>query len=283
MFDLEPLLPDDPSRDFCLWDYPRRAVTRPQARMSAFLWAALNEMQAPAQWKTMLLALRAELGVGEVVWGIKQAADGISLELYFYDYQRLARTKDLARILRVLAPWLGCDLTAPAGVPWFMVSLDLDARTKVESRITALDFYLGNPGAALSAGMSYRLTDTSYTLRNIYNFFDARREGPQIRRKITESARLDLTRFNLSSLAWPAYAGAASVVVANKHAQDGLYFTRLDTRALQDFLTRFTHPQVFSTLLQSGHFDCHLFDIGIDFAMIEGEMTFPKTAFYGLL
>lgn len=279
----EPALGGDPSRDFCLWDYPKRQATGPQARSANLLWHALDLMNAPPDWHDMLRHLRRSLGVGETVWGIKQADGQLSIELYFYDYKRLQRTKDLGRILDALAPWLGCDLAAPVGVPWFMVSFDLDQALMQSRKIPALDFYLGSPGAALSAGISYRRCVESYEMRNLYNFFDARREGPEIRRKIMESAHLDLSQLAEGALAWPEFSGAASVVVANKRAQDGLYFTRLSPQALGAFLHRFDYPDSFGKMLATGAFDMHLFDIGVDFTMQNGALVFPKTAFYGLL
>lgn len=282
-FPFEPALGGDPSRDFCLWDYPKRQANGPQVRSANLLWYALELMDAPSEWHDMLRHLRRELGVGETVWGIKWAHSTLSIELYFYDYKRLQRTKGLDRILGALGPWLRCDLVTPQGVPWFMVSLDLDRDLMGTGLIPALDFYLGSPGAALSAGISYRLTSDSYQMRNLYNFFDARNEGPAIRRKIMESAHLDITRLDPAALAWPEFAGAASVVVANKRDQDGLYFTRLDRRALTAFLELFDYPKGFAALLETGAFDMHLFDIGVDFTMKDGALRFPKTAFYGLL
>ncbi len=277
--------PGDAYRDFCLWDYAPAAAPEGKLRAAGLLWEALAYMQAPAFFAEALHGLRAEFGQGAVVWGLKHAAGAVSLELYFYDYARLDRQVSIERIRQALSPWIECDVPAPPGCPYFMVSLDLDAQVAASRRIPALNVYLGNPGSSVSSGMSCEVTAAGIEMRNIYNFFDADNEGTAIRRKIVESARLDLRHYRHSMLLWPEMAGTKTVVVANKRAADGLYYTRLRVGQLLWFLRRtgFPEPLVAAIESRAGRLDHLLFDGGFDFRMAEGRMEITKSAYYALL
>lgn len=285
MFQPDPALPGDLCRDFCLWDYAPVAPMTGRWHGATLLWQALQAMQAPPFFRQMLLALRRDLGRGSTVWGIKQAGNSLSVELYFYDYARMARKVSVERVLDILRPFVACDLPLPPASPYFMFSLDLDAALASSRRIGAVNLYLGNPGSRVSSGMSCEVTATGTELRNIYNFFDANRDGADIRRKITESARLDLRHYRQEMLLWRELAGAAVVVVANKRAADGLYYTRLRTDQLLWFLRRMGfHPGLTGFLAENEDRFAHLlFDVGFDYHMTGDGMQIPKHAFYGLL
>lgn len=281
----EPSAPGDAYRDFCLWDYAPAAPPEGKLRAAGLLWEALAHMQAPPFFAEALRALRAALGQGAVVWGLKHAAGTISLELYFYDYARMERRVSIERILRILSPWIACEVPAPPGCPYFMVSLDLDAQVAASRRIPALNVYLGNPGSSVSSGMSCEVTADGIELRNIYNFFDANNEGSAIRRKIVESARLDLRHYRHDMLLWPEMAGCRTVVVANKRTADGLYYTRLRVGQLLWFLRRcgFPAPLVAAIEARRDRLDHLLFDGGFDFRMVGSRMEITKSAYYALL
>lgn len=281
----EATAPTDAYRDFCLWDYAPAAAPQGRLRAASLLWEALDHMRAPPFFAEALRALREEFGQGAVVWGLKHAAGQTSLELYFYDYARLDRQVSIERILRTLSPWIGCDVPPPPGCPYFMVSLDLDAAVAASRRIPALNVYLGNPGSAVSSGMSCEVTAAGIEMRNIYNFFDAGSEGTAIRRKIVESARLDLRHYRHDMLLWPEMAGTRTIVVANKRAADGLYYTRLRVGQLLWFLRRtgFPAPLVAGIESRRDRLDHLLFDGGFDFRMAGGRIEILKSAYYALL
>lgn len=281
----EPTAPGDAYRDFCLWDYVPAVPPEGKLRAASLLWEALAHMQAPPFFAEALRGLRAALGQGAVVWGLKHAAGALSLELYFYDYARLERQVSIERILQILSPWIGCEVPPPPGCPYFMVSLDLDAQVAASRRIPALNVYLGNPGSSVSSGMSCEVTADGIELRNIYNFFDADNEGTAIRRKIVESARLDLRHYRHDMLLWPEMAGTKTVVVANKRAADGLYYTRLRVGQLLWFLRRtgFPAPLIAGIEARRDRLDHLLFDGGFDFSMAGGRMQILKSAYYALL
>lgn len=280
----EPAGPGDAYRDFCLWDYAPVAAPEGKLRAAGLLWEALEHMRAPPFFAEALHALREALGQGAVVWGLKHAAGTVSLELYFYDYARLERQVSIERILQILSPWIACDVTPPPGCPYFMVSLDLDAQVAASRRIPALNVYLGNPGSSVSSGMSCEVTGQGIELRNIYNFFDANNEGTAIRRKIVESARLDLRHYRHDMLLWPEMAGCRTVVVANKRVADGLYYTRLRVGQLLWFLRRtgFPAPLIAGIESRRDRLDHLLFDGGFDFCMAGGRMEILKSAYYAL-
>ena len=283
---LEWSAPGDAYRDYCLWDYPAQAPTEGKLRQSSLLWQSFDALGAPPDLRRMVEALRLELGPFNVSWGVKLIGGRFSWELYFYDYERLARTVSIERVLRTLAPYARCGLSLPAERPYFMFSIDLDAELGEGRRdIDELSVYIGNPGSSVSSGLCYQLSASGLRLDNLYHFFDASRELEEIAAKVACSSHLDLKGLPIDRILWPELRDCGTIVVANKKHNDGVYFSRISIDQLILFVTRLDYPQSirdFLTLNRS-RLDHLLYDVGIDYLMVDGRVEVIKSAYYGLV
>ncbi|WP_293799996.1 hypothetical protein [uncultured Bosea sp.] len=277
--------PGDRYADYCLWDYEPLGPTTGRLRPSTLLWHSLAAAHAPDGLVAICDTLRAGLGAGQTVWGAKHAGGTVSWELYFYDYARLSRTVSLGRIAAILSPLVSCSLRDPAQTPYFMLSLDLDTALGAGRRgIDAASLYIGNPGSAVSSGLSYALTPEGLLFDNLYAFFDARRERDAIREKIACSTYLDPS-VAIDDILWPELMDCAVIVVANKRRCDGIYFSRIGVDKLLLFMERLAYPNDVIRFIRDNRsrLDHLLFDVGIDYQMVDGRLTVAKSAYYGLL
>jgi hypothetical protein len=167
-----------------------------------------------------------------------------------------------------------------------MFSLDLDdALARGERSLDRLNIYVGNPGSSVSSGLSYGLTADGLVFDNLYSFFDAARERDAIAAKAACSAHFDLLVLDLDAILWPELMRCGVVVVANKRLCDGVYFSRVGIDGLIAFLDRLAYPPAIRDFVHSERrrLSHLLFDVGIDYAMIDGRLTVTKSAYYGLL
>lgn len=274
---------DDQLADFCLWPYEPLAPTAGGLRSEAVLWAAAQLDPAGATLSAAIRALQAELGRGQTVWGIKQAAGRLSYELYFYDYARAERRVSLQRVLACLAPMAPSQLSIPDGRPYFMFSIDvepgwLEARRPIDE----VNLYFGNPSSDLSSGLSYRLTEQGLEFANLYHFFHSREDAVALRRKLVTSARLDDAEAVADRLLDRHQLGVVTVI-ANKRRSDGIYYSRVRAAQMAAFIADHHYPLPLVRFVQA-HFNRfqHLyFDLGVDYAMVDGRVEVLKTAIYG--
>ncbi len=275
----------DPALDFCLWPYdPPRPPAAGALRSEALLHASFAAAGAPAAMAGLVDRLRDRWGPFATVWGMKWGPAGASWEFYFYDYDRERRRHGIADFRDATAGLIRCDLPVPDHIPYFMFSVEIGAAHLAGAPLDQIDLYIGNPGSTVSSGICYGLTAAGRQMRNFYFFFDAAREAGAIRDKLTESAHLDLRRLDLDALLWPEMAGARTVVVANKQARDGLYFSRIGVDALAVFLRRLTFPAPLIDYLERnrGALAHHLFDVGWDYDVAaDGGIVPVKGSIYG--
>lgn len=272
--------------DYCLWDYRPIASPIGKLRCANLLWCAIDAGAGGPMLKALCLALREALGPFRTVFGVKQCAGRLSLELYFYDYARLEREVSITRVLKILSPFVACPLAYSERRPYFMFSLDLDEAVASGQRpLDLINIYIGNPGSSVSSGICYELSPTALRLANFYFFFTARKEMDQIAAKIGCSAHHDLPDLPLSAILRPELLDCEVVVVANKKFHDGVYFSRVKIDALTDFLHREGFPSNLVAFAREhrDRLDHMLYDIGIDYAVEDGGVRVLKTAFYGLL
>ncbi|MCJ2038376.1 hypothetical protein MKK55_05305 [Methylobacterium sp. J-059] len=284
--DLEFAAPGDPARDYCLWDYRPPAPAAGKLRSASLLWHAFRTAGADPRLAAMSRTLRTGLGPFRTVWGVKRIGDAFSWEYYFYDYARLARQVSVARVLAILAPHARSPLTDPSLRPYFMFSLDLDDALACGARaIDALNLYVGNPGSTVSSGIAYTMTADAMRLDNFYFFFDAARERQAICAKVATSAHLDLPSLDLDEILWPSLARCGTIVVANKTLNDGVYFSRISIGQFIAFLERLDYPEATRRFVTDNRarLDHLLFDVGIDYAVIDGRICVVKSAYYGIL
>lgn len=277
--------PGDRLADFCLWPYEPLAPLTGRLRSEAVMWAALALDPHGHHLGAVADALVAGLGRGQTVWGLKQVGDRLTWEFYFYDYARLERSVSLERVLAILGPFAPSDLFVAADRPYFMVSIDLDpAALAVRAPIEEVSLYVGNPGSEVSSGLSYRLTRQGLQFANLYHFFDTARHDAEVRQKLVTSIHLPADPQLADRLLAPGLRGEVTVV-ANKRASDGLYHSRVRAPQLADFLRLHDYPAALVQFVRShlGRLDHLYFDLGLDYAMVEGEVRVLKTAIYGLL
>lgn len=274
---------DDRLADFCLWPYEPLAPTAGGLRSEAVLWAAAQLDPAGTMLTEVIRALQHELGRGQVVWGIKQADGRLSFELYFYDYARAARRVSLQRVLACLAPFAPSQLSIPDGRPYFMFSIDLEPQWLAARRaIEEVNLYFGNPSSDLSSGLSYRLCADGLEFANLYHFFHTREDAVALRRKLVTSARLDDAEGTADGLLDPGKLGVVTVI-ANKRHSDGIYYSRVRAAQMAAFIVEHHYPHPLVRFVQT-HLNRlqHLyFDLGVDYAMVDGRLEVNKTAIYG--
>ncbi|MEA1831388.1 hypothetical protein U8607_04760 [Methylobacterium durans] len=278
--------PGDRYADYCLWDYEPLGPTVGRLRQSTLLWHSLASAGAHPRLFAICDALRAGLGPGHSVWGAKRRGDVTTWEFYFYDYARLDRAVSIARVLALLAPFANSDLTDPEARPYFMFSLDLDeALARGERGLDQINVYVGNPGSSVSSGLSYAMTREGLRFDNLYSFFDAATEREAIRAKTACSAHLDLPGLDLDAILWPELMGCRTVVVANKRLCEGVYFSRIGIDPLILALERLAYPPDLVAFLRDERrrLSHLLFDVGIDYAVVDGRPRVTKSAYYGLL
>ncbi|GLS43624.1 hypothetical protein [Methylobacterium brachythecii] len=283
---LELTVPGDRYADYCLWDYQPVGPTAGRLRQASLLWHSFSVAGADARLYALCDALRAGLGPGQSVWGAKMRDGVTTWEFYFYDYARLERSVSIERVLAILAPFALCALRYSGTRPYFMFSLDLDdALVRGERGLERINVYIGNPGSSVSSGLCYGLTAATLVLDNLYSFFDATNEREAIAAKAACSAHLDLPNLDLDAILWPELMSCGVVVIANKRLCDGVYFSRIGVDRLLFFLDRLDYPTEIRDFVREERrrLSHLLFDVGIDYAVIEGRLTITKSAYYGLL
>ncbi|MEP6563581.1 MAG: hypothetical protein ABJB10_00495 [Mesorhizobium sp.] len=278
--------PDDPQLDYCLWPYKPVAATAGKLRSSTLLWQSFDVLGAPPLLGEMVRAVSAEIGPLRTVWGVKQKGADFSWELYFYDYERLERQVSIERVLDALAPFAASTLALSPKRPYFMFSLDLDAALGERKRgIEEISVYLGNPSSVVSSGLCYQLSSSGLRFDNLYYFFDAKDDWEDIVGKVAASAHLDLDGLDVSSILWPELCDCGIIVVANKKYNDGVYFSRIRIDQLIWFVEKLGYPDAILDFLVAhrARLDHMLYDVGIDYRMIDGRLEVLKSAYYGVV
>lgn len=275
----------DPPLDYCLWPYPHPSPAAGKYRSYNLL---LNSFQTagidPACTEANDM-LRDGLGAFQTVWGVKWAEGKLGWEYYFYDYQRMERTRSIEKVLAALAPRIDCPLQYSGDHPYFMFSIDFDEDTFLgRKNIEDINVYIGNPGSNVSSGISYILDDRGLTLGNLYYFFKAREEKEDVFNKVACSAHLALREFNLYDVLWPEMLDCQTIVVANKRRNDSVYFSRITIEQLLFFLIRMNYPKPIVDYVSENRDKLNhlLYDVGIDYIMRDGRIVILKSGYYGV-
>ncbi|MGB0497336.1 MAG: hypothetical protein ACPGID_03270 [Rubricella sp.] len=282
---IERARPSDPHRDYCLWDYEPPQSRLPGAlRTSAllyqsFAWAGVSERMI-----ALTDAIRGCLGPFNTVFGVKWAGGRMSWEFYVYDYARQERRVSLKTFSEALKPHLRLPACLPDQQPYFMFSIEVDEAVLAAGKLDLIDIYIGIPGATVSAGMCYGVTDEAVELRNLYHFYDAARDGEAILHNLYSSIHVP-PDVPPERFLWPEMQGVQTIVVGTKRFNDGLYFSRISVEQLLFGLRRLEFPAPIVTYLEENRdrFAHYLFDLGYDY-LVEGDAVKPiKGSFYGLL
>ncbi len=283
---LEWTTPSDRYFDYCLWNYSPVAPTTGKLRSASLLWQSFEALGAPPRLAEMVRAIRREIGLLRIVWGVKQFGDRYSWELYFYDYGRLEREVSIERVLGALEPFTQSELGLSPNRPYFMFSIDLDYELGVGRRgIDEISVYLGNPSGMVSSGLCYQLSKSGLRFDNLYYFFDRKQNWEDIVGKVATSAHLDLAGLDPSAILWPELCDCGIVVVANKKHNDGVYFSRIRADKLVWFVEKLGYPPEIRKFINGNvnRLDHMLYDVGIDYRMIDGRIEILKSAYYGIV
>lgn len=277
---------EDPSLDYCLWQYePRRGLRTGDIRKSTLLGASIANLQMSTKMKFLIDAIQLCFGVWRTVFGIKWDGGRLSWELYFYDYERWARHRGMRDFVEATADILNVTAPTSDSLPYFMFSVEFDERHVINKRpINQFDIYMGLPDGGVSAGACYGLTQAGFELRNVYHFYDAQNQTQDARERACATVRFDARVLDLSQLFWPELSCAQVIVVANKRYSDALYFSRIEICALEYFLGRLQFPEHICRFVAQNRekLSHHLFDVGFDYVVEGGTVRCTKGSFYGV-
>ena len=279
----------DPSRNYCLWSYPRPSPAEDKFRAINLLLHAFEQAGALQGGRAIVEAIRDEIGPFQTVFGIKLIEGHLAWEFYFYDYQRRGRSVSMTRVLAAIRPFLAVDFIPDENVPYFMFSIDIDpgkdAATEQAARaLEVVHAYIGNPGSTVSSGIAYAVRAGSIRLENFYFFFDAAGQRAEVADKIASSPHFDATQLSIDAVLLPEVRECRTICVANKQLGDCIYFSGIDVDQLVWFLTRFGYPLplVDFVMANRGNLDHLLFDVGFDYCAENGGVRVLKSGYYGV-
>ncbi len=270
--------------NYCLWEYRPDVPFANKLRSSNLLYSSFDCAGADERMCDIVRAIRAEIGAGLAVWGVKQAEGKIGWEYYFYDYRRRERTRSASRILKAMNPLVRCDLTVNENLHYFMFSIDI--RGELVSGAASLDeihLYIGNPGSSVSSGICYSLSPGGARLENFYFFFDPQRHRDDIIAKIRCSAHIDAAAVDIDRILWPELKECRTICLANKQRSDCIYFSGIRIDQLIFFLERMNYPSGIRSFVEDRRpaLDHLLYDVGFDYRMDGGGLSIRKSGYYG--
>lgn len=275
----------DPHRNYCLWQYHPAAPAEDKFRAVNLLYQSFELAGADARLYDMVDAIRDAIGPFQTVFGIKLIGGRLGWEYYFYDYRRRERQVSISKVIEALRPFARCDIRPNESLPYFMFSIDVDSALARGARaLDVVHMYLGNPGSTVSSGIAYALRPGGSTLENFYFFFDAKTQLEDAASKIFCSPHVDPATIRPEGILLPELRGCHTICVANKQANDCVYFSGVDVGQLQFFLERIGYPPEIRALVREhrASLDHLLYDVGIDYRIEGGEMRVLKSGYYGV-
>lgn len=275
----------DPHVNYCLWQYHAAAPAEDKFRAVNLLYHsfALGGMGERAY--AMVQAIRDAIGPFRTVFGIKLIDGRLGWEYYFYDYARREREVSISRLIAALQPFAACAIRPNESLPYFMFSLDVDDALAAGRRgLDVVHMYLGNPGSAVSSGVAYALRPDAATLENYYFFFDAKSQLQAAADKIFCSPYVDPARVAVDTILLPELRDCHTICVANKQRNDCVYFSGVSVDQLIYFLERVGYPREIRAMVRDNrtNLDHLLYDVGIDYRIVDGEMQVLKSGYYGV-
>lgn len=275
----------DPSLNYCLWDYPAPAPAEDKFRSVNLLFQSFDHAGVDARAFDVVEALRDGIGPFRTVFGTKLIGQRLGWEFYFYDYKRRQREVSITRVLDALRPLMPCPIVPNENLPYFMFSLDLDDDLATGRRpLDVVHMYIGNPGSTVSSGIAYALRTTGATLENFYFFFDAPTQLTDVAKKVVSSAHFDDTQCRLDAVMVPELRECRTICVANKQTHDCIYFSGVDVGQLLWFLETLQYPPPIVDFVRDNRasLDHLLFDVGFDYRFDNGALRVLKSGYYGV-
>jgi hypothetical protein len=279
----EPADPEAVLRDYVLAPYPPLVDPRGGLAAVNLLHESFALAGVEAEGAAVIARLRAQLGHGRVVWGVKHAAGALGWELYVYDPGQERPEAAPARVLAALA-----DRVAPPTLPrgslaHHMWSLELDRAALATGRGARLTFYV-NGADAPGASRSYAVDDDGrLALANLYTFHDPRRAPHAILARLRASVHLAGAPHGVAAVIAPGLHRCRRLCVAHKRHADGLYFAGVDTDLTVQFLLAHGWPAPLVTYLDQrrARFAHLAWDLGLDVhAGADGAPIIARTALH---
>lgn len=275
----------DQFSNYCLWPYEPVAPVDGKWSSANLLFHTFEVAGLDERAYEIVDRIRAALGIGNTVWGLKLLGDGtLGWEFYFYDYRRRQRERSLSRVLAAIRPLVGCNIVPNETLHYFMFSLDFDQAVVTGARdLDMVHLYLGNPGSTVSSGVSYGLTTRGRELENFYFFYKPRVGVEGILGKVLCSAFIEPAEFDSSEILWPELADCDTICVANKRFNDCIYFSGVNLAQFLFALKELRYPAPLVDFIESnrGRLDHLLFDIGFDYHYTTGGLCVLKSGYYG--
>ena len=268
--------PEDPFRDFCQWDYdPVSVPTARTIQQSSLLVHSLSLVPEGGAIGEIFGRIRDYWGAFNTVWGIKSAKGALSWELYFYDYARCDRRLGIRSLHECLPELIAPDLMAADSWPWFMFSVEFDARAL--QGISSVDLYFEADGGSISAGLSEVWDGHQRRPKNDYRFYRSAADRADILRDLDDLPPLP------NPLA-PGRYDEEVFVISRKSHSSAVYFSRVGVEQT----LRFAMDTDFSTdLTEALKTDAALlapyrFDLGVDYEPRNGGLI-RRSAIYGVV
>jgi hypothetical protein len=271
--------------DFCLWPYPPAAAYEKKFKSVNLLLHSFQVAGMNARGPELVRAIQQGIGPDRTVWGVKRLGGDISWEFYFYDYRRRQRQTAVPRVLEACRPFFGCDVPINENFHYFMFSIDIDQDlANGERDLDEIHLYIGNPGSTVSSGICYSMKKEQTKLENFYFFFEAQRQWDEIVAKLSCSVHYDAVRWAPENILWPELQDCKVIVVANKQANDAVYFSGIQVDQLIFFLKRMKwDPSLVAFVENHRPMLDHLrYDIGFDYRIRGNELQILKSAYYGV-
>jgi len=270
--------------DFCLWSYQPQATFENKFRSINLLFNSFEFMALDKGYNDLVGAIRSGMGEFQTVWGAKKLGNDLYWELYFYDYRRRERTRSIAKLLKTISPYLKYNIPFNEDLHYFMFSIDLNASSLSGARkLDEIHMYIGNPGSSVSSGICYSLKEDGTRLENFYFFFDAKKEMEDIIAKTICSAHVDFTKIGIDYIILPELKKCKVIVIANKQANDSIYFSGINIDQLIFFLKKMGYPKTIVSFAEKnrGMLDHMLYDVGFDYRMKDDKLIVLKSGYYG--
>ena len=214
--------------------------------------------------------LRDALGADETVWGFKWGPRGTAIEFYYYNFTQNEQPNpvSVASVARALGDSLAFRVSVDEKSPYFMWSFEITADGVRRGHADDPRIYLGSGDRARkTCGFSYHVSPEGYRMENHYWFYP-----PKVQKELDDV----YARLRYSPRAGTVDAGRAlipkalerchTICYAVKPGADGLYFARITTPELRDWIAE-RQPEVAAMLTEHAEDFAHLrWDLGFDFA-----------------
>lgn len=268
----------DRFHDYVLTPYQPEGDTEGKLRSLNLLVESFALAGVEEEGVRVMNLLREQLGPFRTVWGIKQHLHSEAphgWELYFYDFERRHADLSIDRIRSVLSPALAIDAVEPFPIPWRMFSVEFSPAQLRDRAPAALDVYVDM--------RSYKVRGARWEFENVYTFHDSRAEIDLVLHRLRSSVHFDHRRGNLAQLIPPSLFRCTRICVANKRRADAVYFSRITTSALLEFLGTHRWPAALVAFVRESESDlAHLlWDVGADFSREGDAVVTRKTGVYG--